>query len=90
MVNIGHSIARRRIALQRISLVAGERQQASHSSRYTYYSCRGDEVKEQKAFSKPVKRIGRTGDGFDYNQLTGQLFLDNNGKKKGSGVGSWW
>ena len=41
--------------------------------------------KQQKAASKSVKRIGRTGDGFAYNQLTGELFLDTNGSKKGFG-----
>ena len=43
--------------------------------------------KQQKAVGKSVKRIGTTGDRFAYNQLTGQLFLDTNGKKKGFGVG---
>lgn len=43
--------------------------------------------KQQKAVSKSVKRIGRTGDGFAYNQLTGQLFIDTNGNKKEFGVG---
>ena len=43
--------------------------------------------KQQKAVSKSVKSIGRTGHGFAYNQLTGELFLDTNGKKKGFGVG---
>jgi hypothetical protein len=43
--------------------------------------------KQQKAVSKSVKRIGTTGDRFAYNQLTGQLFVDTNGKKKGFGVG---
>ena len=38
--------------------------------------------------SKSVKSIGRTGHGFAYNQLTGELFLDTNGKKKGFGLGS--
>jgi hypothetical protein len=43
--------------------------------------------KQQKAVSKSVKSIGRTGHGFAYNQLTGELFLDTNGKKKGFGLG---
>jgi hypothetical protein len=43
--------------------------------------------KQQKAVSKSVKRIGKTGDGFVYNQLTGELFVDTNGRKKGFGEG---
>jgi hypothetical protein len=43
--------------------------------------------KRQKGVSKSIKRMDRTGDGFVYNQLTGQLFADTNGSKKGFGVG---
>jgi hypothetical protein len=43
--------------------------------------------KEQKAASKSLKRLGRTGDGFAYNQFSGELFLDVNGLKKGFGEG---
>jgi len=43
--------------------------------------------KQEKAVSKSIKRIGRTGDGFAYNQLTGELFVDTNGSKKGFGTG---
>jgi hypothetical protein len=41
--------------------------------------------KQQAALKKSLKKIGRTGDGFAYNQLTGELFVDTNGKKKGFG-----
>ncbi len=40
---------------------------------------------QQKAASKSAKRIGRTGHGFIYNQMTGELFIDTNGSKKGFG-----
>lgn len=40
---------------------------------------------QQKAASKSAKRIGKTGDGFIYNQMTGELFIDTNGSKKGFG-----
>ncbi len=43
--------------------------------------------KQQKTVSKSVKRMDRTGDGFVYNQLTGELFADTNGSKKGFGEG---
>ncbi|MEB3167753.1 MAG: hypothetical protein VKK97_03380, partial [Synechococcaceae cyanobacterium] len=41
--------------------------------------------KQQNAAMKSVKRIGKTGDGFAYNQQTGELFIDTNSKKKGFG-----
>ncbi len=41
--------------------------------------------KQQRMAIKSAKRIGKTGDGLAYNQLTGELFIDTNGKKKGFG-----
>jgi len=41
--------------------------------------------KQQRIAIRSAKRIGKTGDGFAYNQLTGELFVDTNGKKKGFG-----
>lgn len=43
--------------------------------------------KQQEVVRKSIKKIGRTGDGFTYNQISGELFIDTNHKKKGFGEG---